>query len=65
MLEEAEGRFHATCDTCTAREAIDATSREQAVLRLMRTGWHLTTAGATLCCGCNPQMTVRRTRFEG
>jgi hypothetical protein len=64
MLEAAEPGFHATCDQCGSHEAVDATSREQAVLRLMRAGWHLTTAGRTLCSGCNPTLTTRRRPFE-
>jgi DNA-binding NarL/FixJ family response regulator len=64
MLEAAETGFRATCDACTSRESIDATSREQAVLRLMRLGWHVTTTGRTLCSGCNPTVTTRRKASE-
>jgi hypothetical protein len=64
MLEEAETGFRATCDQCATHEAVDATSREQAVLRVMRLGWHVTTTGKTLCSGCNPTVTTRRRPFE-
>jgi hypothetical protein len=64
MLEATDIGFRATCDVCASRESIDATSREQAVLRLMRLGWHVTTTGRTLCSGCNPTVTTRRKPHE-
>jgi hypothetical protein len=64
MLEATEAGFRATCDTCASHEAVDATSREQAVLRLMRLGWHVVTTGRTLCSGCNPTVTQRRKPAE-
>jgi hypothetical protein len=64
MVEEIDGRFQVTCDKCGERETLEATSREVAVLRLIRAAWHVTTSGETLCPGCNPTMTMRRRRFE-
>ena len=64
MLEAADTGFRATCDHCAAHEAVDATSREQAVLRLMRLGWHIATTGRALCAGCNPSVTTRKRPFE-
>jgi hypothetical protein len=64
MLEAAEPGFRATCDVCASHHAVAATSREQAVLRLMRLGWHVATTGRTLCSGCNPTVTTRRRKLE-
>jgi hypothetical protein len=63
MLEDVSGRFQATCDKCGALETVDTTTREVAVLRLIRAGWHLVTTGETFCSGCHQTPTMRRRRF--